>query len=59
VTIAQDVRAAVRAAHNSCCGYCGVSETLVGGELEIDHFRPFSRGGADTLEWEYARYGNS
>ncbi len=48
MTIAQDVRAAVRAAHNSCCGYCGVSETLVGGELEIDHFRPFSRGGADT-----------
>lgn len=26
-------------------GYCGVSETDVGGELTVDHFRPLSAGG--------------
>ncbi len=30
------------------CGYCGVSETDVGGLLTIDHYRPLSAGGGDT-----------
>lgn len=29
------------------CGYCGVSETEVGGELTVDHFNPISAGGND------------
>ncbi|MBI3913913.1 MAG: HNH endonuclease [Chloroflexi bacterium] len=32
-----------------CCGYCGVSETWAASELEVDHFRPLSRGGTDAL----------
>jgi hypothetical protein len=35
----------VRERYASCCGYCGVSETDVGGELTVDHFRPVSAGG--------------
>ena len=30
------------------CGYCGVSETDVGGELTVDHYVPVSAGGVDT-----------
>ena len=29
------------------CGYCGVSEVLVGAFLHCDHFHPTSRGGSD------------
>ena len=32
------------------CGYCGVSEEDVGGELTVDHFRPVAAGGDDTEE---------
>lgn len=32
------------------CGYCGVSEVEVGGELTVDHFRPVSAGGEDREE---------
>jgi HNH endonuclease len=48
--LASEVRNAVRAAYNHRCGYCGVPESWVGGELEIDHFYPLSRGGPDTLD---------
>jgi len=41
-------RAAVREVYGRCCGYCGVSEVWVGGELEIDHFQPLRYGGVDT-----------
>lgn len=30
------------------CEYCGISETDVGGQLTIDHFRPASKGGDDS-----------
>lgn len=40
----------MRAAFGGRCGYCGVSETFVGGELEIDHFHPLSAGGSDEVE---------
>ncbi len=44
-----EARAAVRAAFGGRCGYCGVSEASVGGELEIDHFHPQAAGGSDEL----------
>ena len=50
MAVSAETRAAVRVAFAGCCGYCGVSETAVGGELEIDHFRPLSAGGSDELE---------
>jgi hypothetical protein len=50
MTVAPEVRAVVRAAYGYRCGYCGVSESWAGGELEVDHFRPLSRGGTDALD---------
>jgi hypothetical protein len=44
-----EIRAAVREAFDCRCGYCGVSEIWVGGELEIDHFCPLRHGGTDML----------
>jgi hypothetical protein len=38
----------VRERYAFCCGYCGVSEADVGGELTVDHFRPVSAGGDDS-----------
>jgi HNH endonuclease len=35
----------VRERYAFCCGYCGVSEADVGGELTVDHFHPVSAGG--------------
>jgi len=32
------------------CGYCGVSEADVGGELTVDHFHPVSGGGDHSDE---------
>jgi hypothetical protein len=40
----------VRARYAFCCGYCGVSEADVGGELTVDHFRPVSAGGDNSDE---------
>jgi hypothetical protein len=45
--ISADTRARVREAFGRRCGYCGVPEILIGGVLELDHFHPISRGGAD------------
>lgn len=50
MTITADIRSLVRARYKRCCAYCGVSETDVGGELEIDHFRPIVHGGTDHLD---------
>lgn len=49
MAVSADARAAVRAAFGGRCGYCGVSETSVGGELEIDHFHPQAAGGSDDI----------
>jgi hypothetical protein len=38
----------VRQRFHSRCGYCGVSETDVGGELTVDHYVPVSTGGDDS-----------
>ena len=32
------------------CGYCGVTEITVGGELTIDHYRPRAAGGSDDQD---------
>lgn len=32
----------VRRRYSYRCGYCGVSETDAGGDLTVDHFRPFA-----------------
>ncbi len=38
---------AIRRRYQYACGYCGVTEVDVGGELTIDHYRPRSAGGDD------------
>ncbi|MGK3967791.1 HNH endonuclease [Sorangium sp. So ce118] len=48
--VSTEARATVRVAFGGRCGYCGVSETSVGGELEIDHFHPLAAGGSDDIE---------
>ncbi len=48
--IARELRDKIRRLHHYRCGYCGVSEAAVGGELELDHFQPKSAGGSDELE---------
>ena len=40
----------VRERYDFCCGYCGVSEADVGGELTVDHFRPLSASGDHSDE---------
>lgn len=37
----------VRTRYHERCGYCGVREDDVGGELTVDHFVPVSAGGDD------------
>ncbi len=32
------------------CGYCDVDEVSAGGVLTIDHYRPLSSGGGDSLD---------
>src|SRR5437870_1464427 len=50
MSVTRESRAAVRDAFGALCAYCGVSETAVGGELEIDHFLPIAVGGTDDVE---------
>lgn len=40
----------VRELYSFRCGYCGVSEADVGGELTVDHFHPVTAGGGDCDE---------
>lgn len=39
----------LRKQYNYSCGYCQVTETSVGGELTVDHFKPRAAGGSDDL----------
>lgn len=50
MAVTADARAAARKAFGGRCGYCGVSESSVGGELEVDHFCPQAAGGSDDVE---------
>lgn len=38
----------VRRRYHYRCGYCGVSETDIGGELTVDHFLPPKSGGDES-----------
>lgn len=40
----------VRERYGRACGYCGVSEVTVGGELTIDHYQPRAAGGGEDLD---------
>jgi HNH endonuclease len=50
MAVSEASRAAARNTYGGRCGYCGVSETAVGNELEIDHFHPLVAGGSDEEE---------
>lgn len=41
------LRESVRLRYDSCCGYCGVSETDTGARLTVDHHQPQIQGGTD------------
>jgi HNH endonuclease len=49
MTVSADLWEQVRRRADFACEYCGVTETDVGGQLTVDHFRPQARGGADDL----------
>jgi HNH endonuclease len=44
-----ELRENIRQSYANQCGYCGVHEFDVGAVLTIDHFRPISRGGDDSV----------
>ncbi len=48
--ISAKLREQVRRRANFACEFCGVSETDVGGQLTVDHFRPRSKGGTDSFD---------
>jgi HNH endonuclease len=50
MAVSAETRAAVRMTFGGRCSYCGVSETSVGGALEIDHVHPLAAGGSDEIE---------
>ena len=50
MTIPSSVRLLVRQSARFAWEYCGVTETAVGGELTVDHFRPSAHGGTDDPE---------
>ncbi len=43
--VSPTLRESIRALYDFRCGYCGVTETESGSELDVDHFRPRSQGG--------------
>ncbi len=50
MSITVEDRQAVRETYGYCCGYCGVSEADIGGELQLDHYQPTTRGGGDNRD---------
>lgn len=50
MSISPEMREKVRVRYTYCCAYCSVSEIDIGGLLEIEHFRPVSKGGTDSLD---------
>jgi hypothetical protein len=50
MTLSVELVDQVRRRAGFACEYCGVTETDVGGQLTIDHFRPQSLGGTDDLD---------
>lgn len=49
MTITMEDRQTVRTLYDHRCGYCGVSESDIGGELQIDHYQPITKDGGDSL----------
>lgn len=47
MTISGELWQEVRGRAQFACEYCGVTESDVGGELTVDHFRPQAHGGSD------------
>ena len=47
MSISVAVRQKIRQRAEFLCEYCGVSETEIGGELTVDHFKPISKNGGD------------
>lgn len=47
MTVSAEIWQEVRRQAEFACEYCGVTETDVGGELTVDHFRPQAQGGGD------------
>lgn len=50
MSITAEDREIIRKAYGYCCGYCGVSESDIGGMLQIDHYQPITRGGGDNQD---------
>lgn len=50
MAVSPENREHVRQRFGRRCAYCGVHETDVGSELEIEHFHPQSKGGSDELD---------
>lgn len=50
MTITAKDRDKVRLRAEFACEYCGVSESDTGGQLTIDHFKPTSKTGTDSLK---------
>ncbi len=50
MSITAEDRQVIRNAYGYCCGYCGVLESDIGGKLQIDHYRPITRGGGDDQD---------
>lgn len=50
MAISNAARKQVRHRANHACEFCGVTETDVGGELTVDHYRPRSSDGSDDLD---------
>ena len=50
MSISSETKQKIRQRADYACEYCGVSESDVGGELTIDHYRPQSASGSDEPE---------
>ena len=50
MAISRNVRNQIRARCDYRCVYCGTHEVNTGGELEVEHFQPKSKGGSDELD---------
>jgi hypothetical protein len=48
--IDSDIREKVRQRAGFACEFCGITEADCGGYLTVDHFRPRSKGGDDSLD---------
>lgn len=50
MSISSETKQKIRQRADYACEYCGVSESGVGGELTIDHYRPQAVSGSDEPE---------